>query len=211
METRRAIALVLELGGLALAVALGGVGGLIAILAAVSVARWVRGGRWFVARDGDGAAGWSALGGAAVGAGALAAAWMLSPAVAGLADASVEWTTEPVVRGSWSLALTVAAVTLALGVAGELVFRRWLVDRVAGWVQARGAVRTAALVVGVLAASAIEAAVSARGGEPVGTFVAGVGVGTLYVGAGGRLAPCLSARLVFDLGAILLQALRVTP
>jgi hypothetical protein len=202
----RAAAAVLEVLGVIAAIALGGELGLITLLVVASIALALHGGggRWFASRDGDRGAAWSALGGALVGAAGLAAAFLLSPA-------SVEWTTEPVVRGSIPLAATVALVALALAVAAELVFRRWLLDRVATYIVSRGEPRAVALVAGVLLAALIEAAVSPSGaGFRLGAFVTSLGLGAIYVTSGGRIAGSLTARVVFDVGAIIVQALRLT-
>jgi hypothetical protein len=204
---RRSVATGLECVALLAAIILGGKGGLILLLAAGSIVLFLRDDRWFPPRpadDGTGATLAAAAGGTVVGIAALALAWWLGPA-------SVEWTTEPVVRGSAAIAGQVMLVTLVLAVAAELVFRRWLVDRIAALVLARGEPRAVALAAGVLIAATIEAAVSpAGGGSRVGTLVGGLGLGAIYVTSGGRLAACLTARAAFDLGALLLQALRVT-
>lgn len=202
--------MVAELGAVVAAVVLGGKGGLIVLLVAASVALALRGERWFVARDRDRPAAWSALGGGLVGGAALAGAWFLSPTLIDATGHDIEWSTEPVVRGSFQLAATLALITVALGVASELVFRRWLLDRVAGLVRTQGEPRPVALVAGILLAAVIEAAVSPSGGFPVGVGVVSGGLGALYVTSGGRIAACVTARLVFDVGAIFLQALQLT-
>lgn len=208
---RRIAATVLELGTVLAAIVLGGRAGLILLLVAGSIVLALRRGRWFATRDGDGGAGWAALGGVAVGAAALGAAWLLSPALLDVTGRAVEWTTEPMVRGSPSIATTLMLVTVAMGLAAELVFRRWLLDRVAGLARARGQPLPVALAAGILAAALIEAAVAPAGAGPrLGVALASGGLGVIYVGAGGRLAGCLTARLTFELGAVLVQALRLT-
>jgi hypothetical protein len=213
VEARLVIAALLEVIGVIAAVLLGGKAGLILLLVVASVAMIIHGGgrRWFLPRDGDRGAAWSALGGAIVGAAALGGAWLLSPALLGATGHAVEWTTEPTVRGSIQLAVIVIAVTATLGLASELVFRRWLLDRVAGYVAARGEPRAVALVAGALAAAAIEAAVSPSGaGFRPGVALTSLGLGAIYVTSGGRLAASLTARLVFDVTAIIVQALQMT-
>ncbi|HUQ07160.1 MAG TPA: hypothetical protein VM261_31935 [Kofleriaceae bacterium] len=212
MQARLVIAAMLEVLGAIAAVILGGKIGLILLLVVASVAMIIHGGgRWFLPRDGDRGAAWSALGGAIVGAAALGGAWLLSPALLDATGHAVEWTTEPTVRGSISLAAIVALVTGTLALASELVFRRWLLDRIAGYVMARGEPRAVALVAGILVAAVIEAAVSPGGaGFRGGVAVTSLGLGAIYVTSGGRLAASLSARLMFDVGAIIVQALRMT-
>jgi hypothetical protein len=208
---RAHLATALELLALLVAIILGGRFGLIALLAAGSAVLALRGGRWFAGRDGDAAARWAGLGGLAIGAVALAAAWWISPTLLGVTGRAVEWTTEPVVRGSVQLTVTVMVVTLVLGLAAEMVFRRWLLDRVARVVLTQGEPRPVALAAGVLIAAVIEAAVSPAGAGPrIGTVLESAGLGAIYVTSGGRLTACLGARIAFDLGALLLQALRLT-
>jgi hypothetical protein len=215
VELRRTVAAFVEVLAVIAAIlvggAYGGKYGLILLLAAASIALALRGGRWFVARDGDRGAAWSALGGAIIGAVALAAAFLISPALLDVTGHAVEWTTEPVVRGSLQLAAIVAVVTITLAVASELVFRRWLLDAVAGYIRDRGEPRSVALVAGILTAAVIEAAVSPFGeGLRMGSAVTGLGLGAIYVTSGGRLAAPITARVVFDVGAIIVQALRMT-
>src|SRR5688572_4335538 len=126
MPARLVIAAILEVIGVIAAIIIGGKYGLILLLVIASIAMMLRGGRWFVARDTDRGAAWSALGGVLIGGAALGGAWLLSPALLDATGHSVEWTTEPVVRGSVQLAAIVAVVTATLAVASELVFRRWL-------------------------------------------------------------------------------------
>lgn len=211
-EMRRTAATLLQLVAIVGAVALGGKVAVVVLLAAGTIVLALRRGRWIARQDGDAGAAWAALGGAVVGAAALAGAWWMSPAVLDVTGRTVEWTTEPVVRGSVGIAATVMAVTLALGVAAECIFRRWILDDVAAWVVSRGEPRQVALAAGVLVAAMIEAAVSPAGGGPrIGTFLGSLGLGAVYVASGGRLAASLGARLAFELGALLLQAMRWTP
>ncbi len=212
MEARRTIIAAVEIAAVIAGVVIGGKYGVMLLLVVASVAIMVRGGRWFEPRDGDRGAAWSALGGMIIGVAALGAAWIASPAIVESVGRDVEWTTEPVVRGSVQLATTVILVTVVLGLAAELVFRRWLLDRIAGAVVARGEPRQVALAAGVIVAAMIEAAVSPTGaGTRVGAVIASGGLGAIYVTSGGRIAACLTARLAFDVGAIIVQALRMTP
>jgi hypothetical protein len=210
-RVRRTAAMLLEVAAVLAAIVVGGKLGLILLLVAGSVVLALRGGRWFEARDAGGGTGWAALGGLAVGVAALAAAWAIAPSLLDVTGRAVEWGTEPVVRGSASLAATVMLVTLTFAVATEMVFRRWLLDRVAAAVLARGESRGAALAAGVLVAALIEAAVSPTGdGLRIGTALMAGGLGAVYVSSGGRLAACVGARVAFELGAVALQALRMT-
>lgn len=207
---RRTAAMLVEIAAVLAAVVIGGKWALMLLLVAGSLVLALRGGRWFEARDlGDGA-GWAALGGVLVGLAGLAAAWAIAPGVLDVTGRAVEWSTDPVVRGSASLAATLMVVTIAFGLAAELVFRRWLLDRVAAAVVASGEPRRVGLAAGVLVAAVIEAAVSPGDGLRVGTALMAGGLGAVYVTSGGRLVACLGARLAFELGAIAVQALRLT-
>jgi hypothetical protein len=211
VEPRRTVAAFVEVLAVIAAILVGGKYGLILLLVAAAIALALRGGRFFVERDGDRGAAWSALGGAIVGAIALAAAFLLSPRLLDLTGHAVEWTTEPVVRGSLQLAAILALVTATLGVASELVFRRWLLDAIATYIRDHGEPRSVALVAGILTAAVIEAAVSPSGeGLRLGSALTSLGLGAIYVTSGGRLAAPIAARLVFDVGAIIVQALRMT-
>lgn len=208
---RRTAAALLEIAAVLAAIVLGGRGAVMLLLVAGTLVLVLRGGSWLAPGKGGGGA-WAALGGSVVGALALAGALAISPAVLDVTGRGVEWTTEPVVRGSVQLAVTVALVAVALGVGAELVFRRWLLERVAARVQARGEPAAAALAAGVLVAALLEAAVAPTGASGrLGVALVSAGLGILYVTSGGRLAAPVAARLTFELGAILLQALRVTP
>ncbi len=211
MSARSRVAVALEALGVVAAIVLGGKLGLILLLVVASIALALHGRRWFATRDGDRGAAWSALGGALAGGVALGAAFLLSPALLATSTRSVEWTTDPVVRGSFQLAATVALVAVALALASELVFRRWLLDRVAGYLHTRADPRALALLGGIAVAAVIEAAVSpTAAGFRLGVFVTSLGLGAIYVTSGGRIAGSLTARLVFDVGAIIVQALRLT-
>lgn len=209
-HVRRTAAMLLEVAAVLAAVVLGGKGGLILLLVAGSAVLALRGGRWFEPRDARDGAGWAALGGLVVGLAGLAAAGAISPSVLAVTGRAVEWSTQPVVRGSVGLAATVMLVTLTFAVAAEMVFRRWLLDRIAAAALARES-RAAALAAGVLAAALIEAAVSPVGDGPrLGTALMSGGLGVIYVASGGRLVACLSARVAFELGAVVVQALKLT-
>lgn len=203
--------MLVEIAAVLAAVVIGGRWALMLLLVAGSVVLALRGGRWFEARDAREGAGWAALGGVLAGLAGLAAAWTIAPGVLDVTGRAVEWSTDPVVRGSASLAATLMVVTVAFGLAAELVFRRWLLDRVAAAVVGTGEPRRVGLAAGVLVAAVIEAAVSPAGdGLRVGTALMAGGLGAVYVTSGGRLVACLGARLAFELGAIALQALRLT-
>ncbi len=200
-----------EVAAVIAGVALGGSWGVIAMIALLSVALAMRGGRWF-APDGD-QTGAAALGGALAGLIGLGGALAVAPALLAATGLAVEWNTVPAVRGSLVQLVVAALPTLALALAAELVFRRWLLERVAAAVRAAGEPSFLASAAGVVTAALVEAAVisvgEAGGAGRLGTMLASCGLGLLYVAAGGRLAASLSARLAFELGVLVLQMLRL--
>ena len=210
---RRTVVPAVEVAAVIAAVALGGRLGIIVLLALASVALALRGRRWQAAEDGDRGSAWALAGGAVVGALALAGALAVSPAVLGATGAAVEWSTAPVVRGS-AVQLAVAVVpAIALALAAELVFRRWLLERVAAAVRAAGEPALLATAAGVIVAAIVEAAVlpagDAGGWGRLGTVLGSCGLGIVYGAAGGRVAASIGARTVFEVGALVVQALRL--
>ena len=98
--------------------------------------------------------------------------------------------------------ISIAMLVTAQAAAAELVYRRWIVDRLidAG----------ARPILAVLGAALAEGAVSGGHlGARAGAAVLGAGLGLLYVGAGRRLAPAIACRIVFDVGALTLVGMRL--
>lgn len=137
------------------------------------------------------------------GAGLLAlvlAVLLATPLLEG-AGAAVEWTMFPAVRGSAGQLFTAAILVAALAVAQETIFRRWILER--------------AYQLGASGSGSILIAGAAEGlvgpgplGGRLGMALFGVALGMLYWRGGRRLGPALAARLVFSLGALVLQALQ---
>jgi hypothetical protein len=146
-------------------------------------------------------------GGALVGALALLLALALSAPIADATARSVEWSTLPVVRGSALQAVTLAAAAVAVALAAERALRRWWREAVAAGLGRAGVGRIGAVAGGVVAAAALEAALAPLPGDRLGVAVHGAGLGLIYVGAGRRLGASLAARVVFEVGALALQAL----
>lgn len=173
---------------------------LIALLVLGSIDRWVRKKGWTEPRlevPGLTVAG-TGLGVVALGAALLFA----GPALERATERSIDWTQITAVRGNLGILFTAIAVLGAQAVASELVFRRWLLDRVhelgaRSWVAA-------------IAAAAAEGLVSGGHlGSRLGAAAAGLGFGLLYLGAGRRLAPAIACRLTFEVGALLLVYARL--
>jgi hypothetical protein len=175
------------------------------LLAVATLSVWARGGSWAMALGAEGAAWW---GGALVGAGALVLALVLAgPVVAGAADGVVLWSAFPLARGHLAGALTVALLVLAGAAAAELVLRGWIAERVAELV---GGAPARAGAIAVVVAAIFEALLTPGGAAArIGAGLTGLALGALWAGAGGRVAPALAARLVFALGVVGLDALRL--
>ena len=173
---------------------------LIALLAVGSVDRWIRGKGWVEPRPPvDGLV----LAGAGLGLVALSAALVFAgPALERATERSIDWTQLAAVRGNLGVLVTAIVVLGAQAIASELVFRRWILERVHGfgvrpWVAA-------------IAAAIVEGAASGGHlGARLGAAAAGLGFGLLYVGAGHRLAPAIACRLAFEVGALVLVYARV--
>lgn len=207
MVTARTVARgALTLGAVAGGVAVGGPFGIGVALALATGLRMLDGTTWWRAADRDARA--EVLGGGAlVGALALLLALALSAPIADATARSVEWSTLPVVRGSALQAATLAAVVIAVALAAELTLRRWWLEAVAATLGQAGVGRVGAVAGGVVAAAALEAAIAPWPGDRLGVAVHGIGLGVIYVGAGRRLGASLAARVVFEVGALALQAL----
>jgi len=183
------------------------------LLVAGSLSRWVRGRSWADVVRG----GWSPAGeavsagarrrlavGALAGAVALAAAVLAgAPAIEALGQRAVEWSSYPVVRGNASLFAMVAVYVAATAIATELALRGWIVERV---LELSPGPPVLPVLVGAFAEALITPGdVAAR----LGGALFGAGLGWIYA-AGGRsvLAP-ICARLVFELGVVFLEAMRL--
>ncbi len=113
----------------------------------------------------------------------------------------VQWTMFPTVRGSGGQLVTLAVLLVALSVAQEVVFRRWILER-AYQLGASGSGS-------ILIAAGLEALV---GPGPLlsrfGMLLFGCALGMLFWRSGRRLGPSLAARLAFSVGALVLQWLQ---
>jgi hypothetical protein len=169
-------------------------------LIAASISLWLRGKSW--ASVVGGPALYAAIG-AAAGLIALGLALAVAtPALEAITDHAVQWSMYPVVRGSAGTAVMVAIVVAISAVAAELVLRGWLVERVLEL----GGRPVLAILVGAIAEAAVTDGDFAM---RIGAGLFAIGLGGMYV-VGGRsaLAPAC-ARLVFSLGALALETLRL--
>ncbi len=171
------------------------------LVAVAAIALWIRG-RSFaeVARGGD----HRALIGAVAGLLALGVAVLAgTPVVETLTDRGVQWSTFPIVRGNASQALVVAIVVSAGAIASELALRGWIVERVLEL--SRAPAILAILIGGFAEAIVTPGDLAAR----IGAGVFGLGLGWMYVAGGRSIVAPLCARLVFQVGAVTLEALRL--
>jgi hypothetical protein len=171
------------------------------LLVVASLSRWVRGRSWGDVVRGPAVRAWI---GAAAGALALGFAVLGgTPAIETLGSRAVEWSAHPIVRGNASLFAMVAIYVTATAVATELALRGWIVERV---LELSPGPPVLPVLVGALAEALIT-----PGGAParMGGALFGIGLGWMYA-AGGRsiLAP-VCARLVFELGVVFLEAMRL--
>jgi hypothetical protein len=171
------------------------------LLVAGSASRWARGRSWAdVVRGPKG----RALAGALAGAAALAVAVLAgAPVLEALGQRGIEWSVHPIVRGNATVLAMVAVYVAATTVATELALRGWIVERV---LELSPGPPVLPVLVGAIAEALVMSGdVAAR----LGGACFGAGLGWMYA-AGGRsvLAP-VCARLVFELGAVLLEALRL--
>jgi hypothetical protein len=170
------------------------------LLIVASLSMWLRGRSWADVIAGPAV---SALIGALAGGAALVLAMYVStPLLESITDYAVQWSMYPVVRGSGGTAIMIAIIVGVSAVAAELVLRGWLVERVLEL----GGHRVIAILVGGIAEALIS---DGDLGMRIGAGLFGVGCGWMYVAAGRSVVAPTCARLVFSLGALLLEALRV--
>lgn len=164
-----------------------------------SIVSWLRKRSWTERMRGPGI--YAAMG-AGVGAVALLFALFFTPLIEGYSGQAVQWSMYPIVRGSGTAFFTVALIVAVGCLASELVFRAFLVEL--------GHEFTKNYAVAIVVSALAEALLAE--GEPavkLGAGVFSVGLGWMYVAAGRSILAPLCARLVFSLGALTLEALRV--
>ncbi len=170
------------------------------LLIAASLSLWLRGRSWGGVFKGPAI---YAVVGLCAGAAALVLALFVStPLLEAVTDFAVQWSMYPVVRGSGGTAIMVAIVVAISAVAAELVLRGWIVERV---LELRGH-----LVLAILVGAIAEALISDGDlGMRIGAGLFGIGCGWMYVAGGHSVVAPICARLVFSVGALALEALRI--
>lgn len=170
------------------------------LLVAASLSLWLRGRSW--AELVKGPAAYAAIG-VAVGLGALALSLAVAtPVVEAVTDHAVQWSMYPIARGNAAQAIAVAVVVGIGALASELVLRGWIVERVLELGQ-RPAV---AIAIGAIAeATLTDGDLAMR----IGSACFGLGIGWMYVAGGRSVVAPICARLVFALGAVVLEAMQL--
>ena len=170
------------------------------LLIAGSVSLWLRGRSWGQVVKGPPL--YAAIGALAGGAALALGLWIATPLVEAVTDQAVQWSMYPIVRGSGAQAVMVAIVVGVAALAAELVLHGWLVERV---LELRGH-PVLAILIGAIAEGLVS---DGDLGMRIGAGLFGIGCGWMYIAAGRSVVAPICARLVFSLGAVLLEALRV--
>jgi hypothetical protein len=171
------------------------------LLVAGTLSRWLRGRSWadVVRGPADRAAAGALAGLAAVGIAVVVGA----PAIEAFSFRAVEWSTHPVVRGNASVFAMVAIYVAATAIATELALRGWIVDRVLE-------LSPGPPVLPVLAGAFAEALITPGDlAARIGGGLFGAGLGWMYAASGRSVLAPVCARLVFELGVVSLEAMRL--
>jgi hypothetical protein len=174
------------------------------LLIAASISLWLRGRSWAGVIKGP--ALYAAVGALAGLAALVVGVFVSTPLVERITDYAVQWSMYPVARGNAGTAIMVGLVVAISAVAAELVLRGWLVERVLELGGSSGTRLVLAIGTGALA----EALVTEGDlGMRVGAGLFGLAMSWMYVAADRSVVAPVCARLVFSLGALVLEALRV--
>ena len=171
------------------------------LLGVGSLSRWMRGRSWAdVVRGPSGRAAVGALAGAvALGFAVLGG----TPMIETLGARAIEWSAHPIVRGNASLFAVVSIYVAAIAVATELALRGWIVERVLE-------LSPGSPVLPVLTGAFAEALITPGDvASRIGAGLFGIGLGWMYVTAGRSTVPGMCARVAFQSGAVVLEALRL--
>jgi hypothetical protein len=172
------------------------------LFVAASASRWIRGRDW--GQLVHGGRGTAAIGGAAGLAALVIALAVGGPFVELMSGRAVEWSVFPIVRGNPSQLVVVALIVTAMAIASELALRGWIVERVLE-------LSPGPAVLPVLTGAIAEAIVTPGDVTVrIGAGLCGAGLGMIYVAAGRSVIAPICAQLAFGLGALVLEALRVT-
>lgn len=173
---------------------------LVGLLVLATLVNWLRKHSWAERARGPGLY-------AAIGAGAGLVALGLAivagtPLVERFTDQAVQWSMYPIVRGSVSAFITIALVVAVGALASELVLRGFVVELAHEFTHSG----IAAVLMGALVEALL---VDGDAAMRLGAGVFGLGLGAMYMAGGRSILGPVCARLVFVLGALVLEALRV--
>jgi hypothetical protein len=166
-----------------------------------SVSRWLRRRSWGeVARGG---VAHTAIG-ATVGLVGLAVAVLVgTPVIETVGQRGIEWSEHPIVRGNLSVAAIVMLQAAVVALATELALRGWIVERM---LELSPGPPVLPIFVGALAEAILTPGdLAAR----LGAGLFGVGLGWLYVAGGRSVVAPIWARVVFQVGVVVLEALQL--
>ena len=171
------------------------------LLVVASVARWLRRRSWGeVATGGLDRMAVGALAGAA----ALGLAIVIgTPLVETISNRAVEWSQFGMVRGNPTQLLVFAVFVGMAALAAELALRGWIVERVLEL--SPGPVALPILVGAIAEALLVPGGVGAR----IGAGIFGIGLGWIYVAGGRSVVAPVCARVVFSVGALLLEGFKI--
>jgi hypothetical protein len=176
------------------------------LLVVASLSRYLRRRSWAEAFRGG--AFYVAIG-AAAGVVALGLAFAAgTPVVESLTGHAVEWSTFPIVRGSGQQLFVVLVLVGVSAIAAELVLHGWILERVlelGSPTAFRGGPMLPILVAAFAEAILTPGDLAVR----IGAGAFGAGLGWMYVGGGRSLLAPTCARLAFQVGAVVLEAMRI--
>lgn len=171
------------------------------LLVVASTSRWLRGRSWTeVAGGGPERIAIGALAGAvALGLAILAG----TPVVELLSNRAVEWSQYGMVRGNATQLAVFAVYVGVAALAAELALRGWIVERVLE-------LSPGPVVLPILVGAIAEALLVPGGiGVRIGAAIFGMGLGWIYVAGGRSVVAPICARVVFSVGALLLEGFKV--
>lgn len=171
------------------------------LVAVASVSRWLRRRSWGeVARGGA----YHAAIGATVGLVGLAVAVLVgTPVIETVGQRGIEWSEHPIVRGNLTVAAIVMLQAAVVALATELALRGWIVERM---LELSPGPPVLPIFVGALAEAIL------MPGDLAARFGAGffaLGLGWLYVAGGRSVVAPICARVIFQVGVVVLEALRL--
>ena len=171
------------------------------LFVAASLSLWVRGRSWGEVVHANRL---HAVGGALVGVAAIGLAVLVGgPIVEASSQRAIEWSMFPIVRGNAS---AFGGVVIMAGIGAlcmELALRGWIVERV---LELSPGPAVLPILVGAFAEALLTPGDLAA---KIGGGLFGLGLGWIYVAAGRNVVAPVLARMMFSVGAVVLEALRV--